>query len=65
MEYKETLKQEHLQLLYDRREYLCTNPFRQIEQNPCRKLKTLLPNVNTSVDSLRTVRKYALPLIKR
>ena len=38
--------------------------YRAIEQDPCHKLKTLLPNLNTSVDSLRTVRKYTLPLIK-
>ena len=36
--------------------------FRQIEQDPCHK--TLVPNLNTGVDSLRTVRKYTLPLIK-
>ena len=64
MKYKEALQQGHLQSLYDRREYLCTKLFRQIEQDPCHKLKTLLPNLNTSVDSLRTVRKYTLPLIK-
>ena len=62
--YKEALQQGHLQSLYDRREYLCTKLFRQIEQDPSHKLKTLLPNLNTSVDSLRTVRKYTLPLIK-
>ena len=64
MKYKESLQQGHLQSLYDRREYLCTKLFQQIEQDPCHKLKTLLPNLNTSVDSLRTVRKYTLPLIK-
>ena len=64
MKYKEALQQGHLQSLYDRREYLCTKLFRQIEQDPCHKLKTLLPNSNTGVDSLRTVRKYTLPLIK-
>ena len=63
MKYKEALQQAHLQLLYDRREYLCTK-LRQIEQDPCHKLKTLLHNLNTGVDSLRTVRKYTLPLIK-
>ena len=60
MKYKEALEQG----LYDRREYLCTKLFRQIEQDPCHKLKTLLPNLNTGVDSIRTVTKYALLLIK-
>ena len=65
MKYKETLQQGHLQSdTYDRRECLCTQLFRQIEQDPCHKLKTLLPNSNTGVKSRRTVRKYTLPLIK-
>ena len=61
MKYKEALQQGHLQSLYENI-ILCTKLFRQIEQDPCHKLKTLLPNL--SVDSLRTVRKYTLPLIK-
>ena len=64
MKYKEALQQGHPHSLYDRREYLCTKLFQQIEQDPCHKLKTLLPNLNTSIDSLQTVRKYTLPLIK-
>ena len=63
MKYKEALQQGQLQSLYNRREYLCTKVFRQIEQHTCHKLKTLLPNLNTGVDSLRTVRKYTLLLI--
>ena len=65
MKYKEALQQGHLQSLYDRREYLSEYKlFRQIELDPYHKLKTLLPNSNTGVDSLRTVRKYTLFLIK-
>ena len=37
MKYK-ALQQGHLQSFYDRREYLCTKLFRQIEQDPCHKL---------------------------
>jgi hypothetical protein len=62
--YKEALEQGHLQSLYDRREYSCIKLFEQIEQDPSHKLKNLLPSLNTSFDSLRTVRKYKLPLIK-
>ena len=60
MKYNEALQQG----LYDRREYLCTKLFRQIEQDPCHKLETLLLNLNTGLDSIRTVTKYALLLIK-
>ena len=40
--------------------------FEQIEQGHSHKLKNLLPSLNTFsfIDSLRTVRKYRLPLIK-
>jgi glycosylphosphatidylinositol transamidase (GPIT) subunit GPI8 len=62
--YKEALEQGHLQSLYDRREYSCIKLFEQIEQDPSHKLKNLIPSLNTSFDSLRTVRKYKLPLIK-
>ena len=62
--YKETLEQGHLQSLYDRREYSCIKLSEQIEQDPSHKLKSLLPSLNTTFDSLRTVRKYKLPLIK-
>jgi glycosylphosphatidylinositol transamidase (GPIT) subunit GPI8 len=62
--YKEALEQGHLQSLYDRREYSCIKLFEQIEQDSSHKLKNLLPSLNTSFDSLRTVRKYKLPLIK-
>jgi hypothetical protein len=44
--------------------HACIKLFEQIEQDPSHKLKNLLPSLNTSFDSLRTVRKYKLPLIK-
>ena len=43
MKYKEALEQGHLQSLYDGQKYLCTKVFRQIEQDPFHKLRTLLP----------------------
>ena len=65
MRYREALEQGNLQSLYDRRECLCKKLFEQIEQGHSHKLKSLLPGLNTSsLDSLRTVRKYRLPLIK-
>ena len=64
LKYQEALEQGHLQSLYDRREYLCTKLFRQIEQDSCHKNYSTIPNLNTAVDSLRTVRKCVLPLIK-
>ena len=64
MKYKEALEQGHLQSLYDRRENRSVRLFEQIEKDPNHKLKALLPNLNTCVNSLRTVRKYELPLTK-
>ncbi len=65
MRYREALEQGNLQSLYDRRECLCKKLFEQMEQGHSHKLKNLLPSLNTSsLDSLRTVRKYRLPLIK-
>ncbi len=62
MRYREAFEQGNLQSLYNRRECLL---FEQIEQGHSHKLKNLLPSLNTSsLDSLRTVRKYRLPLIK-
>ena len=54
----------HPELLYERQEYLCTKLFEQIEQDQNYKLNNLLPNLNTSVDSPRTIRMHELPLIK-
>jgi hypothetical protein len=62
--FKEALEQGHLHSLYDRREYSCIKLFERIEQDPSHNLKNLLPSLNTSFDSLRTVRKYKLPSIK-
>ena len=64
MKDREALLRGHQELLYDRREYLCTRLFEQIEQDQNHKLNNLLPNLNTSVNCFRTIRKYEVPLIK-